>query len=104
MHYEDIKGTGTKMSDHPCCQINRGKIHYEDITGTGIKMSDHPCRIYRVPLYSYHLSAHFFVLQYMLLRTQDDDDTVALEACEFWLTLAEQTSDCQEFLPPFLPR
>lgn len=44
------------------------------------------------------------IIEYMLLRTQDDDDTVALEACEFWLTLAEQTADCQEFLPPFLPR
>ena len=28
--------------------------------------------------------------QYMLLRTQDQDENVALEACEFWLTLAEQ--------------
>ncbi len=26
----------------------------------------------------------------MLLRTQDDDETVALEACEFWLVLADQ--------------
>jgi len=25
----------------------------------------------------------------MLLRTQDADDSVALEACEFWLSLAE---------------
>ena len=29
------------------------------------------------------------LLQYMLLRTQDADDSVALEACEFWLSLAE---------------
>lgn len=29
------------------------------------------------------------LLQYMLLRTQDPDDSVALEACEFWLSLAE---------------
>ena len=28
--------------------------------------------------------------QYMLIRTQDPDDSVALEACEFWLSLAEQ--------------
>jgi len=40
----------------------------------------------------------------MLLRTQDDDEGVALEACEFWLTLAEQISICAEILPPFLPR
>lgn len=26
----------------------------------------------------------------MLMRTQDPDDSVALEACEFWLSLAEQ--------------
>lgn len=26
----------------------------------------------------------------MLLRTQDSDEGVALEACEFWLSLAEQ--------------
>uniref|UniRef100_H2ZM67 Transportin-1 n=1 Tax=Ciona savignyi TaxID=51511 RepID=H2ZM67_CIOSA len=44
------------------------------------------------------------IIEYMLLRTQDNDETVALEACEFWLTLAEQTADCKEILPPFLPR
>nr|CAB3267152.1 transportin-1 [Phallusia mammillata] len=44
------------------------------------------------------------IVEYMLLRTQDEDETVALEACEFWLTLAEQTTDCREVLPPFLPR
>jgi transportin-1 len=30
------------------------------------------------------------IIQYMLLRTQDEDETVALEACEFWLVLADQ--------------
>ena len=40
----------------------------------------------------------------MLLRTQDADESVALEACEFWLTLAEQMTICAEVLPPFLPR
>ncbi|XP_061118586.1 transportin-1 isoform X2 [Conger conger] len=30
------------------------------------------------------------IIEYMLLRTQDQDENVALEACEFWLTLAEQ--------------
>ena len=49
--------TGEKMSDHPCCRINRGKMHYEDTKGTENKMSDHPCcrnnrgRINCVPLY-----------------------------------------------------
>uniref|UniRef100_A0A8B9BVK0 Transportin-1 n=1 Tax=Anser brachyrhynchus TaxID=132585 RepID=A0A8B9BVK0_9AVES len=32
----------------------------------------------------------FSAAQYMLQRTQDHDENVALEACEFWLTLAEQ--------------
>ncbi len=36
-------------------------------------------------------------LQYMLQRTQDTDENVALEACEFWLTLAEQPV-CKEAL------
>uniref|UniRef100_A0AAY5KQD7 Transportin-1 n=1 Tax=Esox lucius TaxID=8010 RepID=A0AAY5KQD7_ESOLU len=30
------------------------------------------------------------IIEYMLQRTQDQDENVALEACEFWLTLAEQ--------------
>jgi len=39
----------------------------------------------------------------MLGRTQDANDTVALEACEFWLSLADQ-SICKEVLTPYLPR
>lgn len=39
----------------------------------------------------------FFCHQYMLQRTQDPDENVALEACEFWLTLAEQPI-CKEAL------
>lgn len=39
----------------------------------------------------------------MLVRTQDSNESVALEACEFWLTLAEQ-SICMEALGPFLDR
>ena len=42
-------------------------------------------------------------LQYMLMRTQDKNEAVALEACEFWLTLAEQ-SICIEALAPYLNR
>uniref|UniRef100_A0A8C1TY45 Transportin-1 n=1 Tax=Cyprinus carpio TaxID=7962 RepID=A0A8C1TY45_CYPCA len=30
------------------------------------------------------------IVEYMLQRSQDPDENVALEACEFWLTLAEQ--------------
>jgi len=33
----------------------------------------------------------------MMMRTTDEDDTVALEACEFWLSLAEQQI-CKEVL------
>jgi len=39
----------------------------------------------------------FDVTQYMLMRTQDSDGAVALEACEFWLSLAEQPI-CREVL------
>lgn len=39
----------------------------------------------------------------MLLSTQDQDMNVALDACEFWLTLAEQPI-CKEALTPHLPR
>ncbi|KAF6734998.1 Transportin-1 [Oryzias melastigma] len=37
------------------------------------------------------------IIEYMLQRTQDQDENVALEACEFWLTLAEQPV-CKEVL------
>lgn len=30
------------------------------------------------------------IIKFMILRTQDEDETVALEACEFWLVLADQ--------------
>lgn len=43
------------------------------------------------------------VVEYMLFSTQDQDDQVALEACEFWLAFAEQ-DDLRENLRPFLPR
>ena len=37
----------------------------------------------------------------MLVRTQDNDETLALEACEFWLSIAEQTI-CREVLGPHM--
>uniref|UniRef100_G1SUT0 Transportin 2 n=1 Tax=Oryctolagus cuniculus TaxID=9986 RepID=G1SUT0_RABIT len=40
-------------------------------------------------------------IMYMLQRTQDHDENVALEACEFWLTLAEQPI-CKEVLASHL--
>lgn len=45
----------------------------------------------------------FSLLQYMLQRTQDPDEGVALEACEFWLSFAEHLI-CKEALAPHLPR
>ncbi|UYV65623.1 TNPO1 [Cordylochernes scorpioides] len=43
------------------------------------------------------------IIEYMLMRTQDPDSTVALEACEFWLSLAEEPI-CKDVLGPHLPR
>ncbi|XP_033636471.1 transportin-1-like isoform X1 [Asterias rubens] len=43
------------------------------------------------------------IIEYILLRTQDPDESVALEACEFWLTLAEQPI-CREVLAVHLSR
>lgn len=39
----------------------------------------------------------------MMERTQDADDTVALESCEFWLSLAEQKV-CKDVLGPHIER
>ena len=47
------------------------------------------------------------VVRYMLISTEDEDDMVALEACEFWLAVAEQPSmrgDVEPFLPDIVPR
>ncbi|EFA10900.2 Importin subunit beta-like Protein [Tribolium castaneum] len=43
------------------------------------------------------------IIEYMLVRTQDADEGVALEACEFWLSLAEQPV-CRNVLGPYLSR
>ncbi|MBN3293886.1 TNPO2 protein, partial [Polypterus senegalus] len=43
------------------------------------------------------------IIEYMLQRTQDQDENVALEACEFWLTLAEQPV-CKDVLCGHLPK
>ena len=37
------------------------------------------------------------LVRYMLKQTQDQDEKVALEACEFWMALAEQ-QDCKLLL------
>ncbi|CAG9759260.1 unnamed protein product [Ceutorhynchus assimilis] len=43
------------------------------------------------------------IIEYMLVRTQDADEGVALEACEFWLSLAEQPI-CKNVLSNHLNR
>ncbi len=43
------------------------------------------------------------IIDYMLARTQDADEGVSLEACEFWLSLADEPV-CKEALQPHLPR
>jgi transportin-1 len=43
------------------------------------------------------------VAEYMLYSTKDKNENVALEACEFWLTFAEEP-DIAGYLAPLLPR
>ncbi|XP_045481488.1 transportin-1 isoform X1 [Harmonia axyridis] len=43
------------------------------------------------------------IIEYMLVRTQDSNEGVALEACEFWLSLAEQPI-CRNVLTNHLNR
>lgn len=44
-----------------------------------------------------------FLLQCMILQTQDEDESVVFEASQFWLTLAKQ-SNCKEVLTPYLAK
>jgi len=43
------------------------------------------------------------IIDYMLQRTQDADEGVSLEACEFWLSLADEPL-CKDALQPHLER
>eukprot|EP00123_Amoebidium_parasiticum_P014138 comp22354_c0_seq1/m.33276 comp22354_c0_seq1/g.33276 ORF comp22354_c0_seq1/g.33276 comp22354_c0_seq1/m.33276 type:complete len:901 (-) comp22354_c0_seq1:815-3517(-) len=43
------------------------------------------------------------VIEYMLMSTQDADDNVALESCEFWLAFADQET-ARPCLEPYLGR
>ena len=43
------------------------------------------------------------IIEYMLLTSQDTDDAVALEACEFWLMIADQPI-CRDVLQPYLEK
>ncbi|CAB3404704.1 unnamed protein product [Caenorhabditis bovis] len=42
------------------------------------------------------------VVDYCILKTQDQNEAIALEACEFWLSLAENNEICRQLLAPFL--
>lgn len=44
------------------------------------------------------------ISEFMLLKTQDDNEETALEACEFWLTFSENPPICKEVLWPILPK
>lgn len=50
-----------------------------------------------------HRALIILSFQFMLLRTQDPDENLALEACEFWPLLAEQPV-CHDVLDPYLER
>jgi transportin-1 len=43
------------------------------------------------------------VVNFMLYCTQDEDESVALEACEFWLAFAEQ-DELRDHLEPHMER
>jgi len=43
------------------------------------------------------------VAEYMIFSTQDKNETLALEACEFWLTFAED-EDLVDYLRPLVPK
>ncbi|KHJ87372.1 HEAT repeat protein, partial [Oesophagostomum dentatum] len=42
------------------------------------------------------------VIDYIIMKTQDPNENIAVEACEFWLSLAENSDVCKELLTPFL--
>ena len=43
------------------------------------------------------------IIEYMLLTSQDTDEAVALEACEFWLMIGDQPI-CRDVLQPYLDK
>lgn len=44
------------------------------------------------------------ISEFMLLKTRDDNDETALEACEFWLAFGENPPICREVIGPLLPK
>uniref|UniRef100_A0A915E4P1 Transportin-1 n=1 Tax=Ditylenchus dipsaci TaxID=166011 RepID=A0A915E4P1_9BILA len=44
------------------------------------------------------------ISEFMLQKTQDDNEETAMEACEFWLAFAENPPVCKEVIGPILPK
>ncbi|MFH4974294.1 hypothetical protein AB6A40_001003 [Gnathostoma spinigerum] len=44
------------------------------------------------------------IVEFMLLRTQDSNESTAVEACEFWLALSENPAVCKQSLAPYIPK
>lgn len=44
------------------------------------------------------------ISEFMLIKSQDENEDIALEACEFWLAFAEKKCMCKEVIGPILPR
>ncbi|TMS32640.1 hypothetical protein L596_000457 [Steinernema carpocapsae] len=43
------------------------------------------------------------IVEFILHKTEDENEETALEACEFWLALAENTEVCMDAVKPILP-
>src|SRR4051812_42118553 len=44
------------------------------------------------------------ISEFMLMKTQDENEETAIEACEFWLAFAENPTICKEVIGPLLPK
>ncbi|GMR36566.1 hypothetical protein PMAYCL1PPCAC_06761 [Pristionchus mayeri] len=44
------------------------------------------------------------VIEYLILKTADENEAIALEACEFWLALAENTHLAEQIIAPFMAK
>ncbi|GMS84334.1 hypothetical protein PENTCL1PPCAC_6509 [Pristionchus entomophagus] len=44
------------------------------------------------------------VIEYLITKTADSNEAIALEACEFWLALAENTQLAEQIIAPFMAK
>lgn len=44
------------------------------------------------------------VIEYLITKTSDENEAIALEACEFWLALAENTHLAEQIIAPFMAK